>query len=858
MMTRERLARILTGALLWAIAAALAAPGMVRADGLHEGTGVHIASTSSPITLRIAAGYENIYRGTAWTPVRATVSNSGGADVSGMLELPQAGQSASVGAQPDFHGLYQEPMVVPAGSTKHMTVYVPGAEIQGQVNASFHQGNRTLATASALPIGVDTSAFLIGVLASTPADMSWVAPAIQHDVTTHVMRLSPATIDPVPQALATFDLIVVTNVDTSQLDRAQLGSLRTYVRNGGSIIVVGGPTWQETLRPLQAALLPGQVSGLRVLPNLRGLIPLTPAAHPMNSGPAAVSVLSQPSGTVVASQAGVPLVVRAREGQGTVEYVAFDPSLNSIQNWSSAPHLLNHLVAMAAPTAITRTWAPGGFRARFQTIFRSDALTGELSNLPAATVPFLALFAALTLGYLLILGPANFLLLRRIHREHLAWITIPVLAGSYLGAIFGIVPQVRAGSVVVNAVGLVMLDGSSNTSPATMYLGLATPQGGDYQLTYHDNALPAPLPQLNHANGLSFRSASTLHATPLGMRLQENPQPAVTFVSMKRWTMRDMTIETSVHIPGAVQSGLTVDAQGNIAGRIRNGTNLDLLDPVIVAGQTVAHLANIPAGGSVYASVHPGTNNLYQGGTTWDQLYGGPNFGNSDNFGGFGDFGSQVTYAQETQLLDRIRNVVGMLSQARPDALSTLGEVLLVGWSERPLGTLKVDGSTPQRRDLNVIVTPLSVRFPAHGSFRLLNGTVGSHLVDVLPRAPQSSCCGFGPGSDQQQGASVAPGGFLTFEFDLPTSGRTRFQRLTVNVSGGDEGANTGRVYDWSTLRWVPVDLSAGAAQLPNPNRFVSPRGQIMVRLQATSGGGDLRISDPYHDIQISGTGART
>ncbi len=293
MMTRERLARILTGALLWAIAAALAAPGMVRADGLHEGTGVHIASTSSPITLRIAAGYENIYRGTAWTPVRATVSNSGGADVSGMLELPQAGQSASVGAQPDFHGLYQEPMVVPAGGTKHMTVYVPGAEIQGQVNASFHQGNRTLATASALPIGVDTSAFLIGVLASTPADMSWVAPAIQRDVTTHVMRLSPATIDPVPQALATFDLIVVTNVDTSQLDRAQLGALRTYVRNGGSIIVVGGPTWQETLRPLQAALLPGQVSGLRVLPNLRGLIPLTPAAHPMNSGPAAVS---SPSG----------------------------------------------------------------------------------------------------------------------------------------------------------------------------------------------------------------------------------------------------------------------------------------------------------------------------------------------------------------------------------------------------------------------------------------------------------------------------------------------------------------------------------------------------------------------------------
>jgi hypothetical protein len=29
-----------------------------------------------------------------------------------------------------------------------------------------------------------------------------------------------------------------------------------------------------------------------------------------------------------------------------------------------------------------------------------------------------------------------------------------------------------------------------------------------------------------------------------------------------------------------------------------------------------------------------------------------------------------------------------------------------------------------------------------------------------------------------------------------------------------------------------------------------------MVRLQATGGTGDLRIYDPYHDIQISGAGA--
>ena len=854
--------RVLARAVLLGVAGALAGPVAAGAAGLPPGVAAPLMRGatdrgSSPITLRISAGYQNIYRGAAWTPVRVLLSNGGSADVSGILEIPQAGQSASAGAQPAFHGLYQALMVVPAGGAKTVTLYVPGAGVQGQINVSFREGTTVVARASAAPIGVDTSALLIGVLAGGPADMAWVAPAIQQQVTTHVISLSPATIDPVPQALATFDIIVLTNADTSQLDRAQLDALQGYVRNGGSLLMVGGPRWQETLRPLQTTLLPGHLAGLRVLPDLHGLLPLAPGSRPIGSRPAALSVLSQPSGTILASQAGIPLVVRTREGQGAVEYLAFDPSLGSIQGWSGAPRLLEHLVAMAAPLAITRTWSPGGFRARFQTVFRSQALTSELSNLPSATVPFLALFAALTLGYVLILGPANFLVLRRLRRQHLAWVTIPILALSYLGSILAITAHVRAASAVLNTVGLVTLDGASGPHPATLYVGLATPQAGDYRLAYQGAALPAPLPPLSHPDGFSFRSASTLHPTPLGMRLQEDPQTAATFLAMQRWTMRDLSLETAVNIPGAVQSGLTIDPHGNLAGLIHNGTNLDLLDPVIVAGQTVTHLSTIPAGGSVHARVQPSTDNSGQGGASfWSQLYGGANLGTSDPFGGFGDCCSQSSYPQETRLLDRIRNALAMLTQAQPAALSTLGEVLLVGWSERPLGAMSVDGTVPQRRDLNLIVTPLSVRFPSRGAFQILSGTLGPHLVDVLPRAPQSSCCGFGPGSDQPQQVSVGPGGFLTFEFDLPGSGQVRFRRLTVNVTSGENGTNAGRVYDWRTLRWVNIDLSPGFAQLPNPNRFVSSHGQIMVRLQATAKAGDVTISDPYHDVQISGTGA--
>jgi hypothetical protein len=879
----EHAMRTLLSATLLGLAFLLASPAVGQARDLlpdaatagqatPKGTGYPDAP--SPITLHVSAGYQGVYRGTAWTPVRVTLHNGTNADVSGTLQVPQSSQSPTLGSSQSFHGLYQTPVTLPADSTKHVTLYVPGSGVQGRVDATFQRGDKTLAAATAYPMGIDNSALLIGVMASTPGDTAWLVPAIQQQVTTHVARLSPATLDPVPEALAALDLIVLTNVDTSQLARAQLGALERYVQNGGSLLEIGGPTWQQTLRPLPATLLPGHLAGTRILADLHGLLPLgsisRPSGHPslrQGTQTAAVSVLSHPSGTILAGQAGVPLVVREILGTGDIEYLAFDPALDPVQRWKGASSLLRHLVAAAAPLAISRTWSPQGFRSRFLRLFGSVALTRELSNLPPSTLPLLTLFAILTLVYVLILGPANFLVLRWINRQHLAWITIPALALSYLGSAFGITAHLKGSAVQLNSVGMITLDSSTDptpsgagprattsTGPATFYLGLVAPLPGDYHLSYNAAALPDPIPQVN-LDGFSFRSASTLHSTPLGLRLQEGSQTGMTFLSMKRWSMRDVTLNTTVHIPGTVQSDLGLNAQGDVAGRIHNGTNLDLLDPVIVAGQTVTHLPNIAVGATIQAHVRPNSDVSSQDQPSiWTQLYGGPDLGGADGFGGFRDCCDQFSYPQEKRLIDRVRNATAMLSQSQ--TLSTLGEVLLIGWSTQPLGSFRVDGSAPQRRDLNLIVVPLSVHFPSHGSFRIRTGTLGAHLVDIVPQAPQSNCCGFFSRNDQQ--ISVGPGGSFTFEFDMPNGGHVRFQRLALTVNGGTGGMSTGDVYDWHAHRWVAVDLSTGTAELPNPNRFVSPDDRIMLKLQATAGSGDLTIDSPYQDVQLSGTGTVT
>jgi hypothetical protein len=809
------------------------------------------------VSIRVAVGYANIYRGNSWTPVRVTLRNTTGSDIDGLLKIPQSNQSSSVGTIPAFHGMYQDPVLLPAETTKQVTVYVPGSGVQGRVSVLFVRGHTVLGTASAYPTGVDNGTLLIGALAGSPGDFAWVGPAVQQRVTTHVIPLSAATLDSNARALGAFDIIVLTDVDSSQLDAAQLSALQGYVENGGSLLLVGGATWQKTLRPLPLGLLPGRLAGARVLPNLRGLRSLT--TGPGNGGGrSVVSVMNQVTGTVWASQDGVPLVIRRQVGQGVIDYLAFDPAGSALP---SGAGLTQHLVAMAAPLAVTRTWSPQGFRARFEAIFKNMALTDELANVPPATMPLLAIFAALTLLYVLILGPANFLILRRLGHQQLALVSIPALSLLYLGSMGGVATHLEGRTASINTISEITLRGSSPARPATMYVSLAAPLPASYHLGYSASALPAALPQVTSPAGFSPRGASTLHSTPLGMRLQEGPQAGASLLSVDRWGTRDLTLDTSLDVPGSVRADLAVDAHGTIVGSIHNGTNLVIQSPVLVAGEAFVHLPDIVAGATIHVRVRPSVEPFGQDAASiWGSLYGSSGGGFSDGFGGFGfgDCCDQAALQQEDTSLVQEQNAISMLSRAQD--LPLPAGVFLTGWSRKPLAPLTVDGTTPQRRDLAFLFVPLSVHFPSRGPFRLLPNTLTSQLVDVLPRAPHSCCSGFGGfggfgGPDTPQQVSVGQGGSLTFEFDIPNARHVHFRQLSVSPGNRSDNIGPARVYDWQAGRWASVNLSIGTVRLPRPDRFVSPGGQVLVKLESTSVIGDLTISDQNHAVDLSGSG---
>lgn len=827
---RRALGPILTSLFL-ALALPLAA-GVAARDPRPHGV-------VSPVALQVAAGYGEQYRRSAWVPVRVSVRNRTNALQQGIIAIPDRGNN-SQWATTSYSALYQTPVVVPPLVTKQVTLYLPGRDVGNGIDVQYRVARKVLTTASDSPTAFADQVITVGALSDDPQLMSWLQRIRPPGTSVNVVRLSPSQVDPVPEALASFDAIAVTNVKSSRLDSGQLTALERYVRSGGSLLLVGGPDWQETLRPLAPTLIPGILAGSRAVSNLSGLRTLANGSP--RSTPTVVSLLSYPRGSVLASESGIPLVVRSGLGQGRIIYLAFDPAGDSLSNWSGASSLLGGVLTQAAPHIVSRPvmsgWQSGFFRDRFG----PNTIRQELANVPSPPRPAVLLLILLTVLSVLLIGPVNFLVLRHLQKQELAWLTMPGLALLCFGSTLGVALHLKADVVLLNTIGVVQLDGDSGSQPATLYVGLITSARGDYRMVWNGQALPQSLPRY------SLDAGSSPGAAPIGLQLQEGAQTAVDFLSMDMWSARTVAMKTSVSIPGAVRADLRLAPDGSIVGVVRNDTNLTLIRPLILAGSAFLQLSDLPPRATESVHIVPRIDGQRQDSSLlWDQIY-GPS-PTSGDFGSWdGDPWEEPAPTPEKSLIDRLRNTAERLPEA-PDVTST-SEVLFAGWSKDHLGTLTVDGATPQRRDLNLVVSPLTVHFP-HGTFRLRPGTLGAYLIDDRPQSPSNGCCESRLGD---QSVAIGSGGSATFEFDIPGASHIHFQqlRLSVNVQSIDSGS-VGRVYDWRARRWIHVNLDSGSASLSQPDRFISPSGALLVRLNATDQSVDLIIGNPRHDLQLSG-----
>jgi ABC-type lipoprotein export system ATPase subunit len=210
--------------------------------------------------------------------------------------------------------------------------------------------------------------------------------------------------------------------------------------------------------------------------------PLEIAAPGAVSSSLPMTKIQAPEGAVEATEglgdAKFPFVIRSTRGLGLAVFVAFDMDLPPVRTWSDRPRLMSRLLELVLSDA-----AP-------EDSYRSDMgpvahvgfsdLVGQLRMAldqfaGIRLVPF-SWIAALVGLYILLIGPLDYVLLRRFGRLEWTWFTSTALIVGFLALAVWLAFTWKGRDVRMNQVSVVDMDLTSGTLRGTTWAHLYTPR----------------------------------------------------------------------------------------------------------------------------------------------------------------------------------------------------------------------------------------------------------------------------------------------------------------------------------------------------------------------------------------------
>lgn len=611
----------------------------------------HVRAQSA-ISMRARVGYDGAYRLAEWFPVVVDIANDG-PDVRATLEWRLPGRFDEQ--------VFQRLVDLPRGSRKRVSldVYTPGFVRNGQLR--LLDGTTELLSQDIKLDAIDESVFLIGVASSDPALLNSLTSAqIGNFTSAHISHLAPTDIPDSVAAMRGLDAIFLHNIDTAALLPSQREALALWASLGGQLVVSGGPGGQAAAAGL------GDLLPVRAVGDLTqgSLAPLAALAGNTNANLPASATLSraEPQPGAEEMPPGSSLLFSQPYGAGLVTFTAFD--IAALRAWEGEPALWSNVLRQLAPA----TPGTGAHLSQFNLLDRG------VLKLPSLSLPSPWALLLFVLAYVLVLGPLNYIVLRRIGRLELAWITVPAVVLVFTAGLYVVGTLLRGGSAQYNQLAIVESSEGQARGHATSFVGFFSPRRATYTLAFPATTQVTSGPNQQFLNA-QFEPVVVDEAGVPSVQLLADISSVTTFVA-----------ESLVELPGQVQSNLAFGANG-LSGELRNTGQVAFDDAVVVRGDTFARLGTFAPGAT--AKLENGSMR--------------PNFPNGLNLSQSGVFDRQTMI---NMLFDR-----DMLQFRNPNAPASgleTNSVYLLGWVSQPVLPATVNGQPSEQNSLTLYVVRLN------------------------------------------------------------------------------------------------------------------------------------------------------
>ena len=716
---------------------------------------------------------------------------------------------------------------MPAGARKVVTLYVQPEPFQRQVTVTYDEPNGTVNAAvdvrvfeqsndQVAVVGDSTGALRPQLIQPDAGDFSAPEP----------ITLGAGDIPERPEPLGGLAAIVWAG-DSGELNEAQRRAIERWIGDGGQLIVVGGGDWQARTDAF-AGLLP--------LDNLTGVDGVSQAAlagwsgeeeAPVAEATVSTGDLRDGAAALITADDGEILLSMRPVGAGRIVLVGSDLATDDFRGWPGAPRLWSRLL----PTnAALEQFFGGEFPIRQE---MENSMSNALSTLPALDVPPAELLLVVIVAYILLIGPVSYIVLRRVDRRELAWITAPLLVVVFSACSYGIGRTMKGGDVLMNEVAVIRTTAEGGSATVDTFAGIVSPDRTTYDLTVDADAL---IGQVQRSDGLP-RQASNVEI--------DQGEPA---------HLRGLTIPVfgfeAVRATGIVEHDTALSVtwsarEGEIVGTVTNTSDAEITDVAYISSVGGERIGDLAPGASKEFKL-PGAN--FNGTSASDQVYG---------FGGF-DSGDedQRRISLRRQVID---SLVGY-AQFGPIGVEVGRRgPYLIGWRDDP-GPMPVTIDNVQAQVYHSSVEVLSVRPAlASGEVRIRAHQMG---VDVIATEGDANSSGGGMMTLGEGSATwsislpLEAAGIVAHEVEIIVGPDPS---VVLNDPGGFGGfwpaGFIAEVQNPTTGEWAELgDLSVeNRFDVDDPATVLSDTGRIVVRISGVETNPDFGQASVYPSAEVSG-----
>ena len=537
-----------------------------------------------------------------WTPVTVTVENKG-PGISGVLQIVTKDASGDPVS-------YARGVSLATGAKKRLFFYLSPGTFKSTFEISLVSKKGPEATEQGMMRVVERGEVLVGIVQDRVGHLGTAGLNLLLSSSgqgrTARFHLGAVYADDLPDhwyGYEGLDLLVWIRPDFSSLTTRQRTALKNWVFSGGRLLLSVGPNWQEVQGSFLDDLLPvsildgveetdfselaafarrGQASELT---RERGLAIPRANLRPIRGA------RSGRQGRMLASAHENPLLVIGRAGMGRCIYLAPDLSEATFSHWGGLRDFWEQILKTLQIDLAEEVESTSRSSYEEWNISASilDAAGGIFST-PAISLKGVSI---LIIIYLLVIGPGDYFLLKKLRRLHWTWVTFFLYAVIFAVAVFGAAYWVRGGKMRVRLVSLVDVDGEKSAASGHTFFGIFSPKTSAFKIGLNKtSAAFAPVSLSEYfSQGPGARplllSEHCIFAQDEGIYLQRLPiRIWSTRAFAGRWVDGDS--------PGIV--GKIARTPSGVTGSITNNLSTDLSNARLVLGDQVFHLKKIQRG----------------------------------------------------------------------------------------------------------------------------------------------------------------------------------------------------------------------------------------------------------------------